>query len=217
MPYGVSAPCPIYSITTRGGARRVVPSVNREGSKRGSLSQKLRARVVNVAKRRGRVARGLDTSLYYRCSSLLLSNVVDSINRYQYVIDGRSLSSSRSLNPPYIASFGVRPLGSTIQIYRARQQRSYRTRRQQVRSRQHVQLDLVAGHIKTIKDYLSRNASLGCHGMPRPPSQGPLIRLSVAWRLGTGAHFVLALQILFLTHYILLPKLPLYEPLHISP
>ena len=150
MPYGVSVPCPICSIATRGGARRVVPSVNREGSKRGSLSQKSRARVVNVAKRRGRVARGLDTSLYYRCSSLLLSNVVDSINRYQYIIDGRSLSSSRSLNPLRIASFGVKPLGSTVQIYRVRQQRLYRTRRQQVRSRQHVQLDLVAGLVSNL-------------------------------------------------------------------
>ena len=82
MPYGGSAPCPICSIAARGGARRVIPSVNREGSKRGSLSWKSRARVVGVAKRRGRVARGLDTSLYYRCSSLLLSNAVDSVNRY---------------------------------------------------------------------------------------------------------------------------------------
>ena len=38
MPYGVSAPYPICSIATRGGARGVVPSVNREDSKRGSLS-----------------------------------------------------------------------------------------------------------------------------------------------------------------------------------
>ena len=70
--------------------------------------------MVDVAKRRGRVARGLDTSLYYRCSSLLLSNVVDSVDRYWYVVDGRSLSSSRSLNPLRIASFGVRPLSSTV-------------------------------------------------------------------------------------------------------
>ena len=38
MPYGGSAPCLICSIAARGGARRVIPSVNREGSKRGSLS-----------------------------------------------------------------------------------------------------------------------------------------------------------------------------------
>ena len=101
--------------------------------------------MVDVAKRRGRVARGLDTSLYHRCSSLLLSNVVDSVDRCWYVVDGRSLSSSRSLNPPRVASFGVRPLGSAVQTHRARWQRSHRTRRQQVRSRQHVQLDLVAG------------------------------------------------------------------------
>ena len=31
---------------------------------------------------------------------------------YWHVVDGRSLSSSRSFNPPRVASFGVRPLGS---------------------------------------------------------------------------------------------------------
>ena len=70
--------------------------------------------MVDVAKRKGRVARGLDTSLYHRCSSLLLSNVVDSVDWCWHVVDGRSLSSSRSLNPPRVASFGVRPLGSAV-------------------------------------------------------------------------------------------------------